>query len=87
MFKPILVVLLSTVIAAPARADPNPQLVRSVENGLAQYGLHADVSEFATPTVARLYMTLSSSEVDECTRCQLKQILRNPKYKDQRVDE
>ena len=70
-----------------ASADPNPKLVKLVESGLAQYGLHADVSEFALSTVARLHMTLSSSEVDECTRCQLKWILRSPKYKNQKVDE
>ena len=87
MLKLLLVALLSTVIAVSARADPSPQLVRSVENGLARYGLHADVSEFATSTVAHLYNTMHSSGDDGCTRCQLKQILRNPKYKDQRVDE
>ena len=81
MIKLVLVALLSTVIAVSASADPNPQLVANVESGLAQHGLKADVSKFATSTVARLYMTLSSTEYDECTRCELKVILRNPKYK------
>ena len=81
MFKPVLAALLSTVIAVSASADPNPQLVALVEAGLAQYGLHADVSKFATSTVGRLHLTLSSTEVDEDTRSQLKEILRNPKYK------
>jgi hypothetical protein len=81
MLKLVLVALLSTVIAVSASADPNPQLVAIVESGLAKYGLKADVSEFATSTVARLHMTLSSTHDDECTRCELKAILRNPKYK------
>ena len=81
MFKPVLAALLSTVIAVSASADPNPQLVALVESGLAQYGQPADVSKFATSTVARLHMTLSSTADDECTRCELKVILRNPKLK------
>ncbi len=81
MFKPVLVALLSTVIAVSASADPNPKLVAIVESGLAKYGLHADVSKFATSTVARLYMTMSSTDDEECTRCELKAILRNPKLK------
>ena len=81
MLKLVLVALLSTVIAVSASADPNPQLVASVESGLARYGLHADVSKFATSTVAGLHMTMSSPDGEECTRCQLKAILRNPKLK------
>ncbi len=81
MSRPIVAALVSTFIAFSASADPNPQLVAIVESGLAQYGLHADVSKFATSTVARLYTTLSSSDDDDCTRCQLKHILRNPKFK------
>ena len=81
MFKPVLVALLSLVIGASASADPNPQLVRSVESGLAQYGLHSDVSTFATSTVARLYMTLYSTEDYIDPRWELKAILRNPKLK------
>jgi len=81
MFKPVLVALLSTFIAVSASADPNPQLVALVENGLAQYGLQADVSNFATSTVARLHLTLSSTENYLDTREELKAILRNPKLK------
>ena len=81
MSKLVLAALVSTFIASSASADPNPQLVAIVESGVAQYGLHADVSNFATSTVALLYTTLSSSDDDVCTRCQLKHILRNPKYK------
>jgi len=81
MFKPVLVALLSTVIAVSASADPNPQLVALVESGLAQYGLRADVSKFATSTVARLHLTLSSPEDYLDTREELKVILRNPKLK------
>ena len=47
-----LVLVLALALAAPAAADPNPQLVRSVEQRLAKYGLQADVSQFATSTVA-----------------------------------
>ena len=68
--------------AGPALADPNPQLVRSVEIRLAQYGLQADVSRFATSTVARLHFELSSREdsyMDK--RRTLKHILRTAKYK------
>jgi len=81
MFKFVPVALLSTFIAVSASADPNPQLVASVESGLAQYGLHADVSKFATSTVARLHLTLSSPEDYLDTREELKAILRNPKFK------
>ncbi len=81
MFKPVFVALLATVIGASASADPNPQFVRSVELGLAKYGLEADVSNFATSTVARLHMTLYSTEDYIDPRWELKAILRNPKLK------
>ena len=81
MLKPVSAALLSTVIAVSASADPNPQLVASVELELAEYVLHADVSNFATSTVARLYMTLTSTEDKIDPRFELVAILRNPKYK------
>ena len=81
-FKLVSVALLSTVVAVSAHADPNPQLVASIEHGLAQYGLEADVSQFATSTVVRLHLTLSSTEDYLDTREELKAILRNAKFKD-----
>ncbi len=66
---------------APAFSDPNPQLVRSIEVRLAHYGLQADVSRFATSTVARLHLALSSSEGYLRKRRELRNILRNAKYK------
>ena len=80
MFRLVLFALLSTVIAASASAGPNPQLVRSVEHGLAKYGLHADVSTFDTHTVASLYMTLYSRE-KHGRKARLKTILRKAKRK------
>lgn len=62
-------------------ADPNRQLVASVEHRLAHYGLHADVSQFATSTVAQLHFALSSSEGYLKTRRKLRSILRNARYK------
>ncbi|MGI9389008.1 MAG: hypothetical protein ACR2O1_03030 [Boseongicola sp.] len=85
MFRSVLVALMLTVVGGSASADPNPQLVNSVETGLAQYGLHADVSQFATSTVARLHLTLSSPEDYYDTRDELRFILRNAKYKDDAV--
>jgi len=81
MFKLVLVALLSTVIAASASAGPNPQLVRSVEHGLAKYGLHADVSSFDTHTVATLWSTLVTREKQGRKVLQLKTILRKAKQK------
>ena len=79
MFKPVLIALLSTVISASAFAGPNPQLVSLVENGLAQHGLHADVSNLSTHTVARLHMTLSSRRSDGYKVREIKAILRKAK--------
>ena len=73
--------LLALVLATTAQADPNPQLVASVEHRLAAYGLHADVSQFATSTVARLHLTLSQRDSYLRKRRELISILRNPKYK------
>lgn len=69
------------VAAAPALADPNPQLVASVEARLAHYGLSADVSQFATSTVAQLHFALSSPEGYFRTKQKLRSILRNARYK------
>ena len=80
-FKLVVVALLSIFIGASAFAAPNPQLVRSVELGLAKYGLDAEVSKFDTHTVARLYMTLYSREKPGRKALQLKTILRKAKRK------
>jgi len=69
------------VLATSSQAEPNQQLVNSVQSRLAIYGLQADVSKFATSTVARLHLTLSSTEDYLDKRQELKSILRNPKYK------
>ena len=73
--------LLALGMAGSAQADPNPQLVASVEHRLAAYGLSADVSEFATSTVARLHLTLVQRDSYLRKRRELISILRNPKYK------
>ena len=73
--------LLALGLASSTQADPNPQLVASVEHRLASYGLHADVSQFATSTVARLHLTLSQRDSYLRKRRELISILRNPKYK------
>lgn len=79
--------LLATALAAAlslgtiAVADPNPQLVNSIEIRLAHYGLHADVSQFATSTVARLHLTLSQRESYWKKRRELIWILQNAKNK------
>ena len=69
------------MLANPVLADPNPQLVASVQQRLAQYGLRADVSQFATSTVAELHLTLSSPEGYFKTRNALRAILRRARYK------
>ncbi|MDJ0824756.1 MAG: hypothetical protein QNJ16_04565 [Rhodobacter sp.] len=67
--------------ATMGSAAPNAQLVASVEIGLHRYGLSADVSQFATPTVAALHLALSQPEGYIKTRRRLKSILRNAKFK------
>ena len=62
-------------------ADPNPQLVSSIEIRLARYGLEADVSQFATSTVVRLHFALSEAGSYLEKRRELAWILQNAKYK------
>ncbi len=81
MIRFALSVLFAMFLAVPTLADPNPQLVAGVQSGLAQYGLQADVSQFATSTVAALHLTLSSPEGYFKTRRKLQGLLRNAKYK------
>lgn len=69
------------LLSTPVMADPNPQLVASVENGLARYGLSADVKQFATSTVAALHLTLSNPDDYFETRRRLQSFIRNAKYK------
>ncbi len=76
-----LALVLATALAMPAAADPNPQLVRSVEQGLARYGLQADVSGFATATVAELHLSLSQSGGYLKKRTELRNILRRARTK------
>jgi len=79
MFKLVLAALLSIFIGASASAGPNPQLVSLVENSLAHIGLHVDVSNFSTHTVARLHMALSSRKSDGDKIREVKAILRKAK--------
>jgi len=80
--RPILMALLtSAMLAGLAFADPNPQLVLSVQQRLDAYGLDADVSQFATATVAELHLALSSRHSFFKTRDELRNILRRAKYK------
>ena len=81
MTKYIAAAIFSVLIATTAGADPNPQLVRGIELGLSRYGLQADVSQFATTTVARLHFALHGTEGWIDTREELKAILRKPVYK------
>lgn len=69
------------LLAAPLSADPNPQLVASIENKLARYGLQADVSQFATSTVVQLHFALSSPKGYLKTKRELRHILRTAKFK------
>ena len=76
-----LATLLTASLALPVAADPNPQLVASLENRLSHYGLSADLSQFATSTVAALHLTLVQSGGYFEKRRKLRTILRNAKYK------
>ena len=77
-----LALALALFMAVPAAADPNPQLVLSVENRLARYGLQADVSQFATSTVAQLHFALTRNGDGYLTkRRKLQNILRNAVFK------
>jgi hypothetical protein len=76
-----LLLSVALLVAAPVAADPGPQLVQLVQSRLRYYNLHADVSQFATPTVAALHLALSSPEGYMRTRRRLKSILANPVYK------
>jgi len=81
MTRTIMAALLTALIASSATADPNPQLVASVEARLAHFGLSADVSQFATSTVGRLHMTLVQRETYSKKRRELVWILQHPNYK------
>jgi hypothetical protein len=73
--------MLALAMSGPVLADPNPQLVASVQTRLAGYGFHVDVSQFATSTVAALHLTLSGSDGYLKKRRELKNILRKARYK------
>ena len=77
----VVAAIIAALIATTAAADPNPQLVRSIELGLVRYGLQADVSQFATTTVVRLHFALHGTEDWIDTRDELRAILRNPVFK------
>ncbi len=69
------------MLGGAALADPNPQLVASIENRLPFYGLRADVPQFATSTVVQLHFALSSREGYFRKKQKLRAILRNARYK------
>lgn len=68
--------LISTAFATSVTAGPNPQLVSLVQNGLAQYGIYVDISQFSTAIVGSLHMEMSSSDDYMDTRLELLNILR-----------
>ena len=69
------------ILATAALADPNPQLVSSIQNRLAHYDLSANVSQVATSSVVQLHFALSSPQGYLKTKRELRAILRNAKYK------
>ncbi|MDF0602678.1 hypothetical protein P1J78_18215 [Psychromarinibacter sp. C21-152] len=70
--------VLALAAAAPAAADPSPQLVALVQQRIERYGLDVDVSLFDTATVARLYGILNENDDDYFRKRQkLKTALRN----------
>ena len=73
--------VLAVSLGSAAVADPNPQLVQSVQTRLLHYGFNVDVSQFATNTVARLHLTLVSSDGYLKKKRELRSILRKPTYK------
>jgi len=81
MLKTLKATALIVLMATTAHADPNPQLVASVQQRLNAFGYSADVSKFALSTVTRLHFALSSTEDPLDKRFEIKAILRNPKYK------
>lgn len=63
------------MIGGAALADPNPQLIRTVQQGLNEYGVAADAARFDTATLARLHFVLSSSDAYFVKREELQEIV------------
>ena len=61
-----------------ASADPNPQLLRSVEMRLARYQLYPDIQSLTTAQAGALHMTMVQNNEDGYarTRAKLEAILR-----------
>ncbi len=69
-------VLALVLLAAPATADPNPQLLASIRLRLSEYGLKVDVSQLSTRQAAALHLTMARDEDGYFeTRRKLKAIL------------
>lgn len=70
------------VAAAPAFADPNPQLARSVANRLSSYGISVDPRALTTDQAGALHMMLVSKRERGYSyiRRRAKLILTRPRY-------
>ncbi|KMW59259.1 hypothetical protein AIOL_004240 [Candidatus Rhodobacter oscarellae] len=78
----LVLALTLALTASAAQSGPNSQLERLVQARLAHYGFKdVDASDFATPTLARLHLTLISSGSFLKKRREVKNILRTAKYK------
>ena len=75
--RSLLVALSLAVVPAAAAADPNPQLLRTVETRLAYYDLHPDMRSLTTAQAGALHMAMMDDEDGYFrTRAKLKAILR-----------
>lgn len=70
------VLAIALAAAAPALAQPNPQLVLQVQQGIERYDIEADVSQYDTHTVASLWSILNGGKPYLTTRRELQTELR-----------
>lgn len=63
-------------VTAPALAEPNAQLVRSVQHRIDALGLSGDVASFDTATVSALHLALSNGDTPYEKRNTVRAILQ-----------
>lgn len=83
--KTALTLIGATVLAAaPAFADPNPQLALSVANRLSSYGISVDPETLTTDQAGALHLMLVTKRDEGYSyiRRRAKLILTNPRYRD-----
>lgn len=82
MIRLVLIIVVAAGLAAPAMADPSPQLTRSIAQKLSFYDIHVVPEDLTTAQAAALHLLLVSENGYLNIQRKARTILSDEDYRD-----